>query len=126
MSGKIHRGSTVDCVTSRMCLPKRCLAMYCPSLLSRKRVFTIRCLTMDYSVTILCAKNSDLSCGLFNDALSISDYKASDGRIIIERFELTLLLPNRSTDPAFAWKPQKPQTGWAWPRFETKAPTIQM
>jgi hypothetical protein len=40
-----NRGSTLDCVTSRKCLPKRCLAMYCFSL-SRKRVFTIRCQAM--------------------------------------------------------------------------------
>jgi hypothetical protein len=30
-------------------------------------------------------QNSDLNCGLFNDALSISDYKAPDGRIIREQ-----------------------------------------
>jgi hypothetical protein len=47
-----NRGSTLDCVTSRKCLPKRCLAMYCSILLSRKRVFTLRCLAMDYSVTL--------------------------------------------------------------------------
>jgi hypothetical protein len=36
-----------------MCLWKRFLAMYCSSLLSRKRVSTTRCLAADYSVTIL-------------------------------------------------------------------------
>jgi hypothetical protein len=32
-----NRGSIVDCVTSRMYLTKRCLAMYCSSFLSRKK-----------------------------------------------------------------------------------------
>jgi hypothetical protein len=47
-----NRGSIDDSVTSRMCLPQRRLSIYCSSLLSRKHVSTIRCLAMDYSVTI--------------------------------------------------------------------------
>jgi hypothetical protein len=41
-----NRGSIV-CVTSRMCLTKRCLAMYCSSWLSRKHALTSRCLAME-------------------------------------------------------------------------------
>jgi hypothetical protein len=46
-----NRDSIVDCVISRMCLTKRRLVMYCSNL-SRKRVLTIRCLAMNYSVKI--------------------------------------------------------------------------
>jgi hypothetical protein len=48
----IINSSVVAWVTSRMCLTKHCLAMYCSSWLSRKRVLTSRCLAMEYSVTI--------------------------------------------------------------------------
>jgi hypothetical protein len=77
-----------------------------------------RCLAMYYSVTILCTENLT---SVVVYLTTLSDYKASDRRVICE--DLT-----GRTDPAFAWKPQKPQTRQAmsWPRFETKAPTIQM